>query len=329
MSTLNVSTIYAEYVNTTGNVFIGNLTSNVAFKTDNTILVGSNVFINSTYISVGNSTINSQINATAITVNRITLNGTLYLNTSFDYQTSNYQSFTANGTWTKPSWAAANDLVTVMLWSGGGGGGAGGSSANGGGGGGGACVFQYLLASSCNATCAVFVGLGGTGGSSSGADGGNSRFTANSTNIITAYGGGGGSQAIISQNGYGLGGGGWFVPDTPFNFGSGCPPLGGANTATGGDSTFGGGGGGRTGAGGVSVYGGGGGGLSNGGASIYGGGGGAGGAGTAGGISRFGGNGGLASTGFAPGGGGAGGGVNINGFAGARGEVRVWVQKVT
>ena len=311
MSTVNVSTIYAEYVNSTGNVFIGS--STVALYNNNTILVGSNVFINSTYIAVSDIASNTQINSTAISTSGITIGGKFV--SSFPTSSySDYQSFTANGTWTKPTWAAANDLVTIMMWGGGGGGD---TSIGIGAGGGGACVIANKLAGDCNSVCNVVVGDAGLGTPGPATDGGNSVFWTNSTFSITAYGGGRGY-------GNGGGGGGWFG-GAVFSAGTGGAPLGGNTSIR--DSTFGGGLGANTttGIAGSSVYGGGGGTGNNGavgGSSIFGGGGGS--ASGAVGLSTFGGDGGnttIAPT--APGGGGP------PNQPGERGEVRVWVQKVT
>jgi len=324
MSTINVSTIYTEYVNATGNVFIGGVTANVALRSNNSITVGSNVFMNSSYISVSNSAGNTQINSTSISTTGMTIGGTLY--TTTEAQSTDYQVFTANGTWTKPSWAQANDLVTIMMW-GGGGGATNISGIDASAGGGGACVIVNKLASQCNSVCNVVVGLGGI--SATGANGGsgtNSIFYPNTTVSIISYGGAGGYQNTSTA--VGGSGGGWYSNGV-IN-GSGGSPLGGALGNPGGASTFGGGGGANSAAGGnasggASIYGGGGGGkfiTGTAGASIYGGGGGA--YNAAGGTSTFGGNGGNTTVAAAaPGGGG---GLLGNG---ARGEVRVWVQKVT
>jgi len=231
-------------------------------------------------------------------------------------ETVNTQIFTANGTWTKPSWATdGKELVIVHAW--GGGGGAYLNNA----GGGGAFVYGYFISSQCNSTCNVVVGLGGlaqiTAGSN-GQPGGTSVFYANTTNSLSAYGGGGGK---IGSTG---GGGGWF--STGSSPGAGGGPLGGAAGGTGGDSTFGGGGGFSTTPyiGGNSIYGGGGG--SNG-SSIFGGGGGGNGP-TNNGKSIYGGQGGITApnTATIP----AGGGGNAGGSAydGSRGEVRIYTLRI-
>lgn len=202
---------------------------------------------------------------------------------------SDYQVFTASGTWTKPTGLSTNASVRVQIWGAGGSGGKGDSGGLfGGGGGGGAYTEFTVLASSLPATAAVVVGNGGasrTTNTTAGLDGGNSSF-----NGVVAYGGKGGTAI-----GGGLGGG---------QFGS---------TASGNQLWDGGEGGTGAVAGSSSTYGGGGGGTTQG--SIPG-------------SSKLGGSGGAALTaGNIPGGGGGGAkhvGGTVSG-AGARGEVRVWV----
>lgn len=229
--------------------------------------------------------------------------------------TLNYQSFTASGTWTKPSGLADNALVLVEGWAGGGGG----SSTSGqGGGGGGGYARALFRGSQLGSTETVTIGAGGAAGSA----GGNTTFGS----LLTAYGGG-----TTSGSG-GAGGGGALAKGSNATTTAGAAgggPSGGAggSSAVGGDSTMGGagGGGGAFGTGGASYYGGGGGsgggGSAAGGASVFGGGGGAGGGGAGvGGTSAFGGAGGAnGAAGSAPGGGGGATG------AGARGECRVLV----
>ena len=79
------------------------------------------------------------------------------------------QTFTANGTWTKPT-SFTPKVVFVKMWGAGGGGGAGASLATavvakgGAGGGGGAFVRETYLASDLPATVSVTVGTGGSAG---------------------------------------------------------------------------------------------------------------------------------------------------------------------
>ena len=194
-------------------------------------------------------------------------------------------TFTASGTWTKPTDLPDATPVTIQLWAGGGGG-----SSTGGGGGGGFAT-RIIRAEDLGATVTVTIGAGGAAN----AVGGNSTFGA----ALTAYGGGAAGSAV--------GGGG------------GGEVTAGAGTAGG---LVGGGTGGANGQAGFpagTIFGGGGGkgqGTNAGGAAVYGGGGG----GSSGGLSAYGGNGGLGSAaGTAPAGGGGQSGT------GARGECRVWI----
>jgi len=304
MSTINAVTIFADDYTTANLITVGNESSNQSITANTTYLaIGSNVVINTTAISVGNSLVNTVVTSAGMTTNSITINGTTYTAIPSYANVLNYQVFTANGIWTKPAGTRPNDLITIMAWGGGGGG------VTGKGGGGGACLIVNKLASECNAVCNVVVGSGGAVGLA----GNNSIFWTNSTFSITAFAGGGGIGA----------GGGWFSAGGTNN-GIGGSPLGGVTGTGPADSTFGGGGANNT-VPGVSVYGGGGGSsISAGGSSIYGGAGG----GNNGllGSSIFGGAGGnstVAAT--APGGGG---GANNTNGAGARGEVRIWLQHV-
>jgi len=307
MSSVNVVTIYAESL-TSNNVVVGNTSSNISLTANSMSLrIGNGVVVNANSIVITDASspiFNTAINSTSISTSKINLNNVEYIAIAPTTPMVDYQVFTANGSWTKPSWATANDIVTVQMW-GGGGRGSGGNA-----GGGGACVIANKLAGECNAVCGVIVG----NGDNFGLGGGDSIFSTNSSSSIISYGG---RAANTSAPG---GGGGWFSGGT-VGAGGGSP-LGGNSTVV--DSTFGGGGGGSSSSGNVggsSVYGGGGGGLSNGngGRSVYGGGGGS--FTGALGVSIFGGNGGNTTIAPSiPGGGGAG----SNNVSGARGEVRVW-----
>ena len=260
-----------------------------------------------------------------------------------------YQSFTGNGTWTKPTNLSGNEMVVIEAWGGGGSGGSNGGS-SGAGGGGGACVIAQFRASDLSSTETVTVGAAATAGNA----GNNTTFGSH----ITAYGGGKGWSDASSTVGAGGGGGGALsagsngAQDAGSNAAgaAGGSPAGGVGSTVAGvagtDSSFGGAaGGGRnssaptSASGGMSMYGGGGGGASSaasgsaaGGSSFYGGGGGGGGGANAGsgGTSLLGGAGGAGgnsangSAGVAPGGGGGGAGGTHTGGSGARGEVRVW-----
>lgn len=264
-----------------------------------------------------------------------------------------YQSFTSDGTWTKPTGLTGNELVLIHAWgAGGGGGGVDGNAASqpnsSGGGGGGGFSEISVLASALGATETVTIGVGGAGGAAGvnfGLVGGNTTFGTH----LTAYGGGGGFGLNGPAPGGGAGGGG----GGDNAVGSvGATSTGGAGGGFGGgagnggpSSRYGGAGGANDGnAGPAGFYGGGGGGGGGaggsankaGGASKYGGGGGASGN-AAGGVSKYGGSGGgsvqdaTGAAGTAPGGGGGGAGSTTNtnyaGGAGANGRVSVWVIK--
>ena len=199
--------------------------------------------------------------------------------------TVDVQTFTGNGTWTKP---AGCTLVEVVCIGGGGGGGGGGGFAagtrkdGGGGGGGGAYTTKVFKAADLAATEAIVVGAGGaagTGGTTgSGADataGGLSSFGGTK---LEAFGGGqgkGGNTAASGVSGGGGGGsGGVGATGSTTTVLGGAPALtantdgisgqgGGSGLGNGKNSEHGGGGGGGaiSGAGGGSIKGGSGGGC--------------------------------------------------------------------
>lgn len=231
------------------------------------------------------------------------------------------QTFTASGTYTKPTGAKS---VLVEVW---GGGGSGGKGANGvnlaSGGGGGAYNSKQFLASDVGSTETVTVGAGGlakSSNSTNGDVGGNSSFGS----LLYAYGGGPGKGTSGTTTVTAGGGGGI--------------QSAGADNAAGGPTTFGGawgggapitagffGGGGGSGVASSNVQ-------ATAGGSIYGG---AGGGGSAsanqsnGGTSTYGGNGGAGNIsssgvdGSVRGGGGGGTYTGTASGAGGRGEVRV------
>ena len=274
----------------------------------NSAWVSLGVFNETTLKFEPNQTFASNAQATAGTDNTVAMTPLRVAQAiAAQVSSTNYQVFTASGTWTKPAGISANAIVIVQMWAAGGGGGKGDSTNTmAAGGGGGGFTQVAFLASSLAATQSVTVGLGGAGGTTSnvGSAGGLSQFAS-----AIVYGGSGGGSGGSSGNRSGARGGGW--SNLGINEG-GLAEDGGATTAP---SQFGGGAG--SGAGQASLFGafwGGGGGKSSSGAGVS--------------TSVFGGAGGAAATaGTAPGGGG-GGKAYVNdgttGGAGARGEVRVW-----
>lgn len=115
------------------------------------------------------------VNAAGTSGNVLTSNGTAWVSQA-GAVASNIQTFSATGTYTKPTGAK---FVMVEIW-GAGGGGSGGSQPNvgGTGGGGGAYVTRTYAAPEVGATETVTIGAGGPGGGSSspGTDGGISNF---------------------------------------------------------------------------------------------------------------------------------------------------------
>ena len=283
---------------------------NVSINSTAFVLTGSstNLVMNTSSLTVGNTVSNTEFQQT-ISVPNITVNGNT-VTLLAPNEICNVQILTANGTWTKPSWATNGaELVIVHMWGGGGGGSI--DTNYGSGGGGGAFVFGIYMANQVGATANVTVGLGGNAAITQGQYGGSSIFRASNGSALFAYGGGPATNA--SGTGAG-GGGGWFS--------SGSSVAGGLPLDTYPSSTFGGGDYGGA-AGGTSIYGGGCGGKISvpAGNSVYGG---------AGGCwknviatSIYGGAGGNSSVAAStPGGGG--GGSNTTTSAGARGEVRVY-----
>jgi hypothetical protein len=207
---------------------------------------------------------------------------------------TDYQEFTASGTWTKP--AGANFVYVEAIGGGGSGRRDNSGSTVGGGGGGGLFVSGIFRASDIGSSVTVTVGAGGlsrTGSDQNGTNGGNSTFGSH----VTAYGGGAGNTTGSSgKAGNLLGAFNGTVEEMSGYYGG----QGSWNSGYVGGST---------------VYGGAGGGaafnpaqFTNGGTSLYGGNGGNGGS--------------TATAGAAPGGGGGGG--TLTSGAGGAGRIRVW-----
>ena len=109
---------------------------------------------------------------------------------------ADFQRFTANGTWTKPTGAK---LVIMELIGGGGGGGDGGQNSGGGGGGGGAYIRGIYDAVSMPSSLTISVGAGGAGdGGSSSAIGGD--FTLSVQGGVGHNGSDGGAGGRWSAN---------------------------------------------------------------------------------------------------------------------------------
>ncbi len=130
---------------------------------------------------------------------------------------TNIQTFSASGTWNKPT-SFNPRVVMVRVWGAGGGGGGGSSLATatvtkGGGGGGGGCfVERIFLASDLANDVSVTIGAGGSAGTgaTAGGSGGDGGVGGNTTfgSLLTGYGGGGGRGGQNSALATGGGGGG-------------------------------------------------------------------------------------------------------------------------
>lgn len=130
---------------------------------------------------------------------------------------TNIQTFSASGTWNKPT-SFNPGAVMVRVWGAGGGGGGGSSLATatvtkGGGGGGGGCFVERIFrASDLGDDVSVTIGAGGSAGTgaTAGGSGGDGGVGGNTTfgSLLTGYGGGGGRGGQNSALATGGGGGG-------------------------------------------------------------------------------------------------------------------------
>ena len=192
---------------------------------------------------------------------------------------ANYQVFTSNGTWVKPS---SGNMVIIEAWGGGGGGGTG-RNAGGGmasAGGGGAYARKIIPLSEIAGNVSVVVGAGGVGGGGFNTNGNNGNNSSFSTYLVAVGGsrglasngsGGGGAGTVTrtggSEGGWIGGGNGGGMSENGYASEHSYAGGGGAggNTQTtsykGGNAEYGGGGGGSfrnnsAGGGGVSIHGG-------------------------------------------------------------------------
>ena len=146
--------------------------------------------------------------------------------------TTDIQSFTSSGTWTKPSFGS---IAIIQVW---GGGGSGACyltdiSREIGGGGGGGYAELIVPLSDLGATETVTIGSGGAGVSTSatnGNAGGNTTFGS----VLTAYGGGGGSY---DPSGAGGGGGGSVIAAGGNASTTSAGAAGGYDATSGGDAS--------------------------------------------------------------------------------------------
>ncbi len=120
----------------------------------------------------------------------------------------NAQTFTANGTWTKPSGLRA--VMVEVVGGGGAGGGAAATTANhtkGAGGGAGGYARKLWQASEVGSTMTVTVGAGGTGVSGAAGNAGGNSSIVSLVGTVTANGGGGGPVAAAATTSFGINGG--------------------------------------------------------------------------------------------------------------------------
>lgn len=204
--------------------------------------------VTANHVILGNGTSALTTVAPGTSGNVLTSNGTAWTSAAPSGVLTDVQTFTATGTWTKPSGAK---WVQVEIWGAGGSGRA--HPTSGGGGGGGAYATRLFLASDVSATVSVTIGAGGTSvtGSTNGNNGGNTSFGT----YLVGYGGkGAGSSGAAGGAGTNylslVGANNYYDAQG-----------GGTNGGAGGNSYFGGGGGGgfsssASGTGGTSYYGG-------------------------------------------------------------------------
>jgi len=164
------------------------------------------------YVLLGDGTTAVQMIAPSTSGNVLKSNGTTWASGAGGASTPDVQTFSASGTWTKPS--GGQTWARVQVWGAGGGAGRSGTTSGGMGGAGGAYNEVWVPLSYLGSTETVTVGTGGAGRSSSagtGTIGGNSSFVLTSypggSKTMYAYGGGAGGSDYSTAAGNVIGGG--------------------------------------------------------------------------------------------------------------------------
>jgi len=192
---INGLTLTGGPITTSGTVTLGGGV-NVSTITTGTLPVANGGTGQTTYTNgqllIGNSTGNTLTKATLTAGTGISItNGAGSVTVAATATGSNIQTFTAGGTYTKPTGA---NFVMVELWGAGGGGNSSPrAGTQGGGGGGGAYTYRMFAAPQVGATESVTVGAGGPAGSNGG--------TTNFGTLLYAYGGTGGGVGTGGNGG--------------------------------------------------------------------------------------------------------------------------------
>jgi hypothetical protein len=251
-STANLlaNSIIVQVANATGTanlqptqLVIGSATVNAT-----AFLTGANVFLDTTRLSIGNSTVNVSINSSSLFVNGLQV-----------AIVPTVQVFVANGTWTRPTGCKK---VKVTVVGGGGGGGAGvavtqccavvpGQGGGGGAGGAGIKFSDVTGTSSVAVTVPPAAGTGAAGGTVSfgavvSATGGSAGAGGSGATGAGGAGGVGSSGDVNATGGTGYGGGSGGGAGASTIFGGGATAAATANSVGAAGQGYGGGGGGGT-----------------------------------------------------------------------------------